>query len=248
MHAIAVRHAVSGQIWLAGMFASAVLMLGNVAGVKAGGIDMASWFPDPPNVKRFSWKGETCEGCEPLAPRHDWRRMAVLAGLGEIRFLQSAQEGDSPAWSAAPNIVVLSPSAMKLPDCQLAFVVGHELVHIAQRHFDEDAHQLMLLSGKSPGWTRVGETAMALLDGNFSLALRMSSNWQEQEREADWVGSLLAAQACGCSLEKGALSYFGADNESGGGLAASHDTDAERMRLLMPFSDSARRLAARVYR
>jgi hypothetical protein len=144
-------------------------------------------------------------------------------------------------------MVVLSPSALKLPDCQLAFVVGQELVHIAQRHFDEDAHELLMLSGKPANWIRAGENAIALLDGNFSLALRMSPSWQHQEWEADWAGSLLAAQACGCSLEKGALSYLRGDSEHGGGLAAAHDTSVERMTPLKPFADSAKRLAGRAY-
>ena len=51
---------------------------------------------------------------------------------------------------------MLAPSALKLPDCQLAFLVGHELVHLAQRHFDEDAHSLLVLSAKPANWTLAG--------------------------------------------------------------------------------------------
>jgi Zn-dependent protease with chaperone function len=247
MGAISVRYPALRSACIARWCAALCLVFGSVSGVRAGGLDKAVWFPDPPDVKRFVWAGKPCEGCKPLAPRAEWKTMAALAGLGEISFLLDPGESNSPAWSYAPDTVVLSPSVLKLPDCQLAFVVGHELVHIAQRHFDEDAQELLVLSGKPANWTRTGETAMSLLDGNFSLVLHMSYNWQQQEQEADWVGSLLAAQACGCNLEKGALSYFGDDSQYGGGLAAAHGTNARRISFLKAFTDSAKILARRRY-
>jgi hypothetical protein len=105
---------------------------------------------------------------------------------------------------------------------------------------------MLVLSAKPASWTLTGETAMGLLDGDFSLALRMSSIWQQQEREADWVGSLLAAQACKCSLERSALSYFSKDGQHGGGLAPAHDTESERMNFLKAFVDTARKLSSRM--
>jgi hypothetical protein len=221
------------------------LVCGIVSGALAGGLHKAAWFPGQPNLNRFSWTGEACEGCDALTPRSEWQAMATLAGLDDIGFLLAPDESQGQAWSYAPNVVVLAPSALKLPDCQLAFLVGHELVHIAQRHFDEDAHALLVLSGKPANWTLNGQTALRLLDADFSLAMRMSPIWLQQEREADWMGSLLAAQACKCSLENGALSYFSEDGQSGGSLAASHDTESERRDFLKPFVDSARKLASR---
>lgn len=215
-----------------------------VSGTLAG--DKALWFPGQPETSRFSWAGEACEGCDALTPRSEWKAMAALAGLNKIRFLLAPDESKGPAWSYAPNVVVLAPSALNLPDCQLAFVVGHELVHIAQRHFDEDAHNLLVLSGKPVNWTRTGETALGLLDGDFSLALRLSAIWHQQEHEADWMGALLAAQACKCSLEKSALSYLSEDRQYGGGLASTHATGSERIDSLRPFVDSAKNLASRV--
>ena len=210
----------------------------------AGELHRAPWFPGAPRTDRFSWLGQACEGCTPLTPRPEWLTMEALSSLGEISFLLAPDEDGGPAWSYPPNVVVVSPSALNLPSCQLAFLIGHELVHIAQRHFDEDAHDLLVLAGKPPNWTLTGETAMGLLDGDLSLALRMSAIWQQQEREADWVGALLAAQACKCTLEKSALSYFSTGGGYGGGVAAAHDTDAERARFLKAFSDSARRLSS----
>lgn len=205
----------------------------------------AVWFPDAPTFRHYAWTAPPCPGCAALEPQPAWTRMAQLAGLSEVHFKRAPDDSEGDAYSLAPNVIVLSPSAQKLPSCQLAFVIGHEIVHIAQRHFDEDAIALSVYSGKSPDWTRDGDDAMQLVDGDFGLALKLSPLWKQQEREADWLGSLLAAQVCGCSLEKGALAYFRRDDdESGGGLAAAHPPNAKRIRQLQPFAESARRLMA----
>lgn len=206
------------------------------------------WFPDSPTLRYYAWTYQPCAGCDVLTPRPAWVRMAALAGLPEVRFLGAPDESSGPAYSAAPDVVVLSPAALKLETCQLAFLIGHEIVHIAQRHFDEDAIALSVLSGRPAHWTERGEDAMQLAEGNLGLALRVSHLWRQQEHEADWVGALLAAQVCGCSIEDGALAYFRRDDESGGGIAAAHAPSAERMRQLLPFSESAQRLMQRATR
>ena len=204
----------------------------------------AVWFPDAPRFTRYDWSGTPCPGCTPLSARAEWQRMALLAGVPNVRFRLAPDESLGPAYSVAPDNVVLSPAALELEICQLAFLVGHEIVHIAQRHFDEDAIALSVLSGKSPHWTARGEDAMQLTDGDFGLALRASHLWQAQELEADWLGSLLAA-ACGCDIEAGALAWFRHDGASGGGLAAAHAASHERTSQLTPFIEMARRLAVR---
>jgi predicted Zn-dependent protease len=146
------------------------------------------------------------------------------------------------AYAAAPNVVVLSPYALTLQRCELAFVVGHELVHIAQQHFDQEAAAVLALSHMPVTWTDRGTDAMQLADGDFDLALELSDLHQEQEREADWLGALLAAQACGCSMDKGAFSFLRRNEHAGGGLAAAHEINSERIRDLRPFADAARRL------
>lgn len=208
----------------------------------------AAWFPDAPTFRQYTWAEQPCPECSQLSPEPAWIRMVALAGLREVRFKGAPDESGGQAYSVAPDVVVLSPSALELETCQLAFLVGHEIAHIARRHFDEDAIALSVFSGKAAQWTRQGEDAMQLADGNFSLALRVSHLWQQQEQEADWLGALLAAQACGCSIKAGALAYFGQDAESGGGIAATHAPSAERMRQLLPFTDSAQRLADRMPR
>lgn len=204
----------------------------------------ASWFPDVPNIRRYVWSNGACADCQALAAEPAWARMAALAGVDRVRFLLAPDESQGDAYAAAPDRVVLSPAALKLAPCHLAFVVGHELAHLARRHFDEDAIALSVYSGRSANWTTLGEQALQLVDGDFGLALRVSHLWREQEDEADWLGALLAAQAGGCTLEAGALSYLVHDTQGGGGLAAAHAPSMSRARLLLPFAESARRLAA----
>lgn len=205
----------------------------------------AVWFPDSPTFRHYDWADQPCPGCKALSPSPTWTRMAALAGLKEVQFRVAPDESGGQAYSVAPNVVVLSPSALKLKTCQLVFLVGHEITHIARRHFDEDAIALSVLSGKPAHWTDKGEDAMQLADGDFGLLLRVSHLWEDQEHEADWLGALLAAHAGGCSIEASALAYFRHDNESGGGMAAAHAPSMERMRQLLPFTESAQRLTER---
>jgi Zn-dependent protease with chaperone function len=120
----------------------------------------AAWFPDAPTIRHYAWLYQPCAGCVTLAPRPEWARMVALAGLRNVRFFLSPDENNGPAYSSAPNVVLLSPSALKLEACQLAFVIGHEIVHIAQRHYDEDAIALSVLSRLPVNWTEQGENAM----------------------------------------------------------------------------------------
>lgn len=202
----------------------------------------ADWFPDPPALRHFAWSHQPCLGCQTYDAPPAWQRMAELAGVRSIRFFLSPDESLGPAYSAAPNVIVLTPAALQLKSCQLAFVIGHEIVHIAQRHFDEDAVALSVFSGRPGNWTDSGEAAIQLTDGDFGLALRVSHLWQAQEWEADWIGALLAAQACGCSIESGALAYLGHETDAGGGLAAAHAPTMDRIRQLLPFAASAKHL------
>ena len=209
----------------------------------------AGWFPDAPTFRVYSWTYQPCPGCQALAPRPAWSRMAELAGLPAIRFELAPDEAQGQAYSAAPDVVVLSPAALRLERCELDFVVGHEIAHIAQRHFDEDAIALSVFSGKPAHWTQRGEDALQLAEGDFALALRVSHLWQAQESEADWLGALLTAHASGCRIEAGALAYFRREGDaSGGGVAAAHAANGERVRHLLPFAESARRLAERAPR
>ena len=234
-------HRAGSMRWLAAAMLCLPMLLG---AARAGAAQPAPWFPDAPTFTHYDWSGTPCTGCEALAAQPDWRRMAGLAGVPGIRFRLAPDEAQGPAYSVAPDIVVLSRAALTLQPCQLAFLVGHEIVHIAQRHFDEDAIALSVLAGKPAHWTARGEAALQLTDGDFGLALRAAHLWQAQEAEADWLGSLLAA-ACGCDIEAGALAWFRQDEASGGGLAAAHASRHERTQQIEAYADMARRLSAR---
>ena len=221
------------------------VLAGNAARAEKPG--PAAWFPDQPRTPLYAWAARTCQGCEALKPRPGWQAMAALAGLRDVRFMVSVDAQDGAAYSIAPNVIVLAPAALQLEQCQLAFVVGHEMAHIARRHFDEDAQVVSILSGKPAGWTSKGDKAMSLLDDNFILALRMAQHWQQQEREADWLGTLLSAEVYGCAFEDGALPYLQAAEGYGGGIGAAHEASATRVEFLRAFSESARRLAFQAY-
>lgn len=219
------------------------LLLLLTAGVPAAVAAPAIWIPDPPNIHRYQWHYQPCPGCRAIDRRAEWAQMAALAHIPAIRFLASDDESNGPAYSYAPNVVVLTPSAMHLDRCQQTFVIGHELAHIALHHFDEVAVAASIFAGAAKNWTDDGAEAVHLVDSDFALALKISHLWQQQEFEADWVGSLLAAQTAGCTIEAGAIAYFSTQISAGGGVAAAHPGSRERIRRLQPFIESARRLA-----
>lgn len=204
--------------------------------------ERAAWFPDAPTIHRYVWDDAACATCQVMTPEPEWRHMAALAGVPEVRFMTTPDERRGPAYAIAPDVVVLSPSARTLPVCQLAFVVGHELVHVARRHFDEDVVALLAFSRLPDHWSERGEDAMQLLEHDYGLVLRLSEMWQRQEQEADWLGALLSAEARGCTVESGALAYL-RGSRAGGGIGAAHAPSAARMHKLLPFAESARRLA-----
>jgi len=221
------------------------LYLAGVSASDSTAVDRAIWFPDKPIQAAYEWSYAPCEACVPVAPQRDWQKMQQLAGLSSVHFLVASGDQWGDAYSFAPNAVVLSRSAMKLPRCQLDFVIGHEMVHLAMHDFDEDAHSVAVLSGFRPGWTQNGSLALSLLDGDYRLAIQMSPIWMEQERRADWVGALLSAQGGGCQIQEGALAYLTKQAGYGGGIGAAHEVNSARARFLEGFSEPAARLAAR---
>jgi hypothetical protein len=54
--------------------------------------------------------------------------MAELAGVSNVQFKSASGESGGHVTSVAPNVVVLSPSALKLEACRSAFLVEHEIV------------------------------------------------------------------------------------------------------------------------
>lgn len=205
----------------------------------------SDWLPAFPHVPAYRWTHRPCDGCLSLIEQPDWRTMADLLGLHSVQFLMAPDEQRGHAFSYPPKAVVLSPSTIEMEVCAVNFLVGHELVHLAYRHADQDAAALALLARRKATWTGDGDTALAMLNDNFLAALNLAFSWQQQELEADWIGALIAAEASGCTLEQGALGYLDGVDAEGGGVAATHGTLADRIEHLKVFSESARRLAFR---
>jgi hypothetical protein len=104
------------------------------------------------------------------------------------------------------------------------------LAHIALGHADFEAHYLSALA-KLP-WPSAAD-AFAAADYNLALVFDLQETMKADEYEADWVGSMLAATQ-GCSLEMGAVSYFGREkhSQSSVGLIQTHDSAAVRIKML----------------
>lgn len=212
--------------------------------VPGASIDVAAWFPDPPHGPRYDWTPYACPHCRATAVPAEWRAMAQRAGVPDTRFLVDPHaSGD--AYAAASDAVVFSPALRTRPRCEQAFVIGHELAHLARRHHDEDAAAALVHNGRPTDWTRDGARAVGQLDGNFGLALRLAPLWQSQEHEADWLGSLLAAEVAGCRMKTAAAAYL-ADATPAGGFALTHPDDARRLADLEPFRGTADQLAGRL--
>jgi hypothetical protein len=79
----------------------------------------ADWLPAPSANREYTWTYEPCNACTELSARPGWRTMAALAGVPGVRF-QAASDGEyRPAYSVAPNVVVVSPSGLKSDRCEL---------------------------------------------------------------------------------------------------------------------------------
>ena len=203
----------------------------------------ADWFPAPPDLPRYQWQPAACGNCVALDAPSTWKRMAELAGVPGAHFVVALTDVEQ-AVSLAPDIVVIAPALFKLGVCQQAFVIGHELAHLARRHFDAEAVAVLTQSGRPPHWTASGNAALQLLDGDYRLVMQLSRVWQAQEHEADRLGSLLAAQAGGCELVAGALAFLGAEADNEAGLYLTHASARQRIAELLPFAERVRALVA----
>lgn len=138
-------------------------------------------------------------------------------------------------------------------EAQLAFVIGHEMGHVASRHTAERYSQTILanvvVTGASIYAGRLGE-----LIGNVGGLLVLSAYSRAQEREADRIGfyyavsagydsnevvkSLLNVESCG----KKYLSYLGIRETNMGGflnrLFSDHPLTEERVKNLSVMASS----------
>ena len=209
-------------------------MLAWLALIASGGQVWAQekWMPDKLAVAALpDWADVKSSGC--VAPGGAtlamFDRLKESAGAARAELAVCAATGDEAR--ALPSArIEISPRVEGLTQCERAFVLGHELAHVALGHADFEAHYLIALAHLP---TQSAADAMAAADYDLSLVFELLPTAQEDEYEADWVGALLAGTQ-GCSLDAGALHYFRrfVRSMSGQGLLPTHEEFGRRMERL----------------
>jgi len=219
-----------------------------VLGVILGSVPVAAaepWMPERPSFQNVFWDLPTThpQGCAAIsAVDHPlFARMARMAGIPKTAlYLCNATEAS--AWTLPPRAVAVTAALARLPYCQKAFVLGHELGHLAMRHAEETANALRIVAHLP---TSRASDAFSAADYDFSLLLDLGPLLRAQEQEADRLGALLSA-GIGCHLEESGLAYLG--NLPAGRrylVLKTHDAADDRVRALEPFAPSAAAIAAR---
>jgi len=78
---------------------------------------------------------------------------------------------------------------LKLNDGELAMLLAHEVAHAVAEHHREELSEVLRIGGRK---NTPPEVAMAQLDADFSLQLRLANLSTQQETEADDLGMRLA--------------------------------------------------------
>ena len=198
-----------------------------------------AWMPERPSFRGVDWDVATAPpgGCEvvDLAQHSLLSRLSALAGLRMPALYLCAGRGVE-ASTLPPYGIAVTGELASLPLCQKAFVLGHELAHLAMRHAEETAAALRSVA-RLP--TASAVDAFAVADFDMSLLLHLSPLLRAQEIEADRLGALLAA-GLGCPLEQSGLAYLKRLPLQGArAVVETHDGPAERARKLQPLAASA---------
>lgn len=203
------------------------------------------WMPDRPSFQNVFWDLPSTppQGCVVVGPAGHplFARLASLAGIPQTK-LYLCRAAEASAWTLPPGAVAVTAELAKLPYCQKAFVLGHELGHLAMRHAEETANALRIVAHLP---TSRASDAFSAADYDFSLLLDLGPLLRAQEREADRLGALLSA-GIGCRLKESGLAYLG--NLPAGRrhlVLKTHDAADDRARALQPFARSAAAIAAR---
>jgi len=81
---------------------------------------------------------------------------------------------------------------LKLNDGELAMLLAHEVAHAVAEHHREELSEVLRIGGRK---NTTPQVAMAQLDADLSLQLRLATLSIQQESEADDLGMLLAHRA-----------------------------------------------------
>lgn len=199
------------------------------------GFARAPWMPNKlVSVPLKDWVIAEAAGCRAASAETQRIFEALRETSGATKavlFVCSSLADDA---RALPNgRIEIGTKMEKLARCERTFVLGHELAHVALGHADFEAYYLSALA-RLPRPSAAD--AYAAADFDFSLALDMQQTAQEDEYEADWVGSLLAGTR-GCSLKRSAEAYFRSRMSAAGasGVLRTHEDAAERIHRLLPW-------------
>lgn len=136
---------------------------------------------------------------------------------------------DGPGAQASwPSRIALGTDFSGLPACQAAFVLAHEFAHLALGHEPETLAAAAVLA-KLPSLSASG--ALAAMDFDLGISLRLSDLSQKQEFEAD-SAALYAASLAGCSPEDGALAWLADQNLSGQPVMRTHPSIFARIQRI----------------
>ena len=203
------------------------------------------WMPDPPFVGQLVWDIEppSERSCDARIDHRDTaliERLSRHAGLAGVQIEVCSEQ--YAASSIPPGVLRVAPQILGLPHCQKAFILGHELAHLAMRHSEEEFVATLDLSRAR---RRTASEALAIESADLAVVLDLGPLLIAQEREADWIGAMLAATE-GCNLAASALAFLSQEalHGDGGGIASAHEENLVRIRLLQSMRPMADRLAA----
>ena len=174
--------------------------------------------------------------------------LAEYANRPEVPFHFAVLDTDEVSAFAAPGgYVFVSRGALELmeDEAELAGVLGHEIIHVSERHIVEELDIRGGESGVVSGLARIiggsGDPARAAFSQavDEALGILLSEGLsQDDELEADRLGTFLAASA---GYEPAALSRFigRVEAEAGDtitdGLAKTHPPYGERLEAMNAF-------------
>lgn len=200
---------------------------------------LADWLPDSSTVPVADWGQQPHCQARPVDAATSLLFAELKARISTSARLHICEGKALDLAQALPDQVIeISETIAKLPKCQLAFVLGHELGHLRLHHADAEVRLIAYLA-------RLPEVsapeAMAAIDFNLGLGLMTSEFLQAQEKEADWVGQFLAAEV-GCAPEVSGeawLASLAGLERNSAGVLATHPPARDRLEALRAWRSSA---------
>lgn len=167
-----------------------------------------------------------------------FQRLAKAAKVdSKLKIVQSREVN---AWTDGKDVFVTTSLVDKLPNDELAAVIGHELGHIVHRHVETHNDDLQTLREKMYNDSSLSGVAKVFSKVVLETAVALASQHRSRHAEhiADITGESLTRQAgYGRGKLSGALDSIAHHHESNSVLN-SHPTTSKRIEVL---EDSSRK-------